>query len=96
MNNTEAVHRLKVYADAIKARGATALYIDCSRRSSPHGDLDLFIEDDHNSKFNPLDLVDIKPLRENELGMRIDATTHDGLHPMLRHADQAGSPRVLG
>ena len=98
MNKIEAVHELSECADAVKARGATALYLFGSTvrdEAGPDSDLDLFIEYDHDSKFNLLDLVDIKLLLEDELGMRIDATTRDGLHPMLRQEIEPSAVRVF-
>jgi uncharacterized protein len=98
MNKIEAVHKLNAYADAIKARGATGLYLFGSTVRDEAGsdsDLDLFIDYDHDSKFNLLDLVDIKLLLEDELGMRIDVTTRDGLHPMLRQEIEQSAVRVF-
>jgi predicted nucleotidyltransferase len=98
MNKIEAVDRLNAYADAIKARGATGLYLFGSTvrdEAGPDSDLDLFIDYDHNSKFNLLDLVDIKLLLEDELKMRIDVTTRDGLHPMLRQEIEQSAVRVF-
>jgi predicted nucleotidyltransferase len=98
MNKTDAVHKLKSYADAIKARGASALYLFGSTvrdEAGPDSDLDLFVEYDRDSKFNLLDLVDIKLLLEDELGMRIDVTTRDGLHPMLRQEIEQSAVRVF-
>ncbi len=98
MNKAEALHKLNESADAIKARGATALYLFGSTVRDEVGadsDLDLFIDYDHGSKFNLLDLVDIKLLLEDELGMKIDVTTRDGLHPMLRQEIEQSAVRVF-
>jgi predicted nucleotidyltransferase len=60
MNKTEAINRLRRHADAIKAMGATSLYLfgsvahDADSRDS---DLDLFVDHDRNSRFNAFDLV---------------------------------------
>jgi len=98
MNKAEAVHKLNEYADAIRARGATSLYLFGSTvrdEAGPDSDLDRFLDYDHDSKFNLLDLVDIKLLLEDELGMRIDVTTRDGLHPMLRQEIEQSAVRVF-
>ena len=98
MNKAEAVHKLNEYADAIRARGATSLYLFGSTvrdEAGPDSDLNLFLDYDHDSKFNLLDLVDIKLLLEDELGMRIDVTTRDGLHPMLRQEIEQSAVRVF-
>jgi predicted nucleotidyltransferase len=87
MNRLEAIDRLKRQAQAIKAMGATSLYLFGSIAQDEAGrgsDLDLFIDYDPNGRFNAFDLVGIKQLLESELGIDVDITTRDGLHPMLR------------
>ena len=87
MNRLEAIDKLKRQAQAIKAMGATSLYLFGSIAQDEAGrgsDLDLFIDYDSNGRFNAFDLVGIKQLLESELGIDVDITTRDGLHPMLR------------
>jgi hypothetical protein len=87
MNRLEAIDKLKRQAQAIKAMGATSLYLFGSVAQSEAGrdsDLDLFIDYDPNGRFNAFDLVGTKQLLESELGIDLDITTRDGLHPMLR------------
>ena len=87
MNKVEAIARLKHVAPALKARGATSLYLfgsvarDEAKNAS---DLDLFLDYDPHKKFSLVDLVDIKLFLEEELGIAVDVTTRDSLHPMLR------------
>jgi len=98
MKRLEAITELKRHADAIKARGATSLYLfgsavrDEAREGS---DLDLFIDYDPNNKFSLIDLVDIKLLLEDELGVVVDVTTRDSLHPMLRDEIEKSAVRVF-
>jgi uncharacterized protein len=87
MNRIETIRRLQDHADAIKATGATSLYVFGStvrNEARPDSDLDLFIDYDREGRFNAFDLVGIKQFLEHELGMHVDVTTRDGLHPMLR------------
>ena len=87
MNRLEAIDKLKRQAQAIKAMGATSLYLfgSIAQNDTALGsDLDLFIDYEPNSRFNAFDLVGIKQLLESELGVDVDITTRDGLHPMLR------------
>ncbi|HMG79998.1 MAG TPA: nucleotidyltransferase domain-containing protein [Xanthobacteraceae bacterium] len=87
MNRLEAIDKLKRQTQAIKAMGATSLYLFGSIAQDEAGrgsDLDLFIDYDPNGRFNAFDLVGIKQLLESELGVDVDITTRDGLHPMLR------------
>jgi predicted nucleotidyltransferase len=98
MNRIEAINKLKGRADAIKAMGATSLYLfgsaahDEAQRGS---DLDLFIDYDPHSRFNAFDLVGIKQFLEDELGVEVDITTRDGLHPMLRADIEQSALRVF-
>ncbi len=98
MNKTEAIAKLKDRAAAIKALGATSLYLfgsiarDEAKTSS---DLDLFIDYDPDGRFNAFDLVGIKQFLEHELDVEVDITTRDGLHPMLRADIEESAVRVF-
>jgi predicted nucleotidyltransferase len=98
MNRLEAIDKLKRQAQAIKAMGATSLYLFGSIAQDEAGrgsDLDLFIDYDPNGRFNAFDLVGIKQLLESELGLDVDITTRDGLHPMLRTDIEQSAIRVF-
>ncbi len=98
MNRNEAVRSLKAHADAIKALGATSLYLFGStarNEAAPGSDLDLFVDYDPAGKFNALDLVDIKLMLEAELGLAVDVTTRDSLHPKLRDDIERSAIRVF-
>jgi predicted nucleotidyltransferase len=98
MNKFEAIDRLKGQAAAIKALGATSLYLFGSVMQDAAGagsDLDLFIDYDPDSRFNAFDLVGIKQLLEGALGVEVDVTTRDGLHPMLRADIEQSALRVF-
>ena len=98
MNRAEAVTKLKGYAEAVRALGATSLYVygSTARNEAGEGsDIDVFIDYDRNSKFNLLDLVDIKLLLEAELQMAVDITTRDSLHPMLKDGIEQSAVRVF-
>lgn len=98
MNRIEAIDGLRRRADAVKAMGATSLYLfgsvaqDAAHRGS---DLDLFIDYDQAGRFNAFDLVGIKQFLESELGVDVDITTRDGLHPMLRDSIERAAIRVF-
>lgn len=98
MKKIEAVSKLKDHAEAIKAMGATALYLFGSTardETIDSSDLDLFIDYDPSTRFNALDLVGIKQFLEDELEIPVDLTTRDGLHPMLRHDIEQTAVRVF-
>jgi len=98
MNRTEAVRKLRAFAHALKARGATSLYLFGSTARNEAGgksDLDLFLDYDPKSKFNALDLVAAKRLLQRGLGIKVDLTTRNGLHPLLRKKIEAEATRVF-
>jgi predicted nucleotidyltransferase len=98
MNRLEAIDKLKRQAQAIRAMGATSLYLfgSVAQNDTARGsDLDLFIDYEPNSRFNAFDLVGIKQFLESELGVDVDVTTRDGLHPMLRTDIEQSAIRVF-
>jgi uncharacterized protein len=98
MSKDEAIIELQRRAGAIQALGATALYLFGSvlrDEAEAASDLDLFIDYDRNSRFNAFDLVGIKQFLEQELGVDVDVTTRDGLHPMLRSDIEQSAVRVF-
>jgi uncharacterized protein len=98
MNGTEALKRLRTHADAIRAMGATSLYVFGSVSREAAGtasDLDLFIDYDPQTRFNAFDLIGIKQFLEGALGIDVDITTRDGLHPMLRGDIEESAIRVF-
>jgi len=78
--------------------GATSLYVfgsTASDEAGPDSDLDIFIDYDRESRFNAFDLVGIKQFLENELGLDVDVTTRDGLHPRLRADIEQSALRIF-
>jgi predicted nucleotidyltransferase len=98
MNRIEAIAQLKAHADAMKALGATSLYLFGSvaqETARANSDLDLFIDYDPNGTFNAFDLVGIKQYLEEKIGVEVDVTTRDSLHPMLRADIEKSAVRVF-
>jgi predicted nucleotidyltransferase len=98
MNKHQAIARLKRHAEAIRALGATSLYLFGSvarDEAKARSDLDLFIDYDPDGKFSLLELVGIKLLLEDKLGVQVDVTTRDSLHPMLRAYIEHSAVRVF-
>jgi predicted nucleotidyltransferase len=98
MKKTEAIEKLLQQADAIRALGATSLYLFGSvarDEAGPESDLDLFIEYDPEKKFSLVDLVGIKLFLEDELGGEIDVTTRNSLHPRLKDRIENSAIRVF-
>jgi uncharacterized protein len=98
MNRAEAVKKLRTFAGALKARGATSLYLFGSTARNKAGaksDLDLFIDYDPSSKLNAFDLVTSRRLLQEGLGVDVDLTTRKGLHPLIRKKVEAEAMRVF-
>ncbi|HEX4766417.1 MAG TPA: nucleotidyltransferase family protein [Lichenihabitans sp.] len=98
MKRTEAITRLQADAGAVKAMGATSLYLfgSAARDEALDGsDLDLFIDYDPRRKFSLFDLVGIQLFLEERLGTEVDLTTRDSLHPRLREGIERSAIRVF-
>jgi predicted nucleotidyltransferase len=98
MTRTDAISQLLRHADAIKAMGATSLYLFGStarNEAAADSDLDLFLEYDPESRFSLIDLVGIKLFLEETLGIEADVTTRDSLHPMLKEKIERSAVRVF-
>ena len=98
MNRNTAIAALKEQAGAIRALGATALYLFGSTRRDqalPESDLDIFLDYDRDSRFSLIQLVGIKQLLEQRLGVTVDVTTRDSLDPLLRTHIEISAERVF-
>lgn len=98
MKRTEAISRLQGLAGALKAKGATSLYLfGSTARDESHAasDLDLFLDYDPGGTFSALDLVSARDLLRDELGVEIDLTTRNGLHPLIRKRVEAEATRIF-
>ena len=98
MKQGDAIAKLEGCAAAVRARGATSLYLFGSTgrdEAGPESDVDLFLDYDAARKFSLLDLAGIKNLLEDRLGARVDLTTRDSLHPALRADIEKSARRVF-
>jgi predicted nucleotidyltransferase len=98
MTRAEALRKLRDQADAIRALGATSLYLFGStarNTAKADSDIDLFIDYDPRGRFNVFDLVAAKRLLEERLDVGVDITTRKGLHPLIRKQVEAEATRVF-
>lgn len=98
MRKHEAITALKQQIDAVRELGATALYLFGSTvrdAAMPGSDLDLFIDYDQHSRFSLIELVGIKLLLEDRLGVSVDVTTRDSLDPLLRDRIESSAERIF-
>jgi uncharacterized protein len=98
MRKHDAVAALREEADAVKALGATSLYLFGSTardNAGPSSDIDLFIDYDPDSRFSLIELVGIKQRLEQRLGVPVDVTTRDSLDPLLRIRIEESAERIF-
>ncbi len=94
----DAIRLLREHADALRALGATGLYLFGSTArddARPGSDVDLFVDYDESSAFSLIELITIKDYLEGILHRPADVTTRDSLHPMLRDRILAEAERIF-
>jgi uncharacterized protein len=99
MTRQDAIAALREQTGAVKALGATGLYLSGSTVGDDarlESDLDLFIDYDRGSRFSLIELVGIKQLPERRLGVPVDVTTRDSLDSLLREKIEASSASFDG
>lgn len=97
MGREEIIERIRARAEAVKALGATALYIYGSRvrgEERPDSDLDVFVDFDP-AKFTFVELVELEDMLSRELGLKVQLGTHDALHPLMKSTIEREAVRVL-
>jgi predicted nucleotidyltransferase len=98
MRRREAISALKLQANAVKAFGATSLFLFGSIArddATAASDLDLFIDYDLEGRFSLIELVGIKQHLERCLGIPVDVTTRDSLDPLLRNRIETSADRIF-
>ncbi len=98
MRKQDAIAGLAAQAEAVKAFGATSMYLFGSTardRAKPDSDIDLFVDYDLNGQFSLVELIGIKLLLESRLQTTIDVTTRDSLDPLLRCSIETLAERIF-
>lgn len=98
MHRDEIISRIRKHADAIRAEGATALFLFGSAARDEmrdESDIDVFVECDPSRQVSLLHIIGIKHIIEDDLGRHVDITTKPGLHPLLRDRILHEAIRVL-
>lgn len=98
MKRTDAIEALKRHADALRALGATSLFLFGSvarDEARPDSDIDLFIDYDMAKKFSLIDLAGIKLFLEESFESGVDVTTRSSLHPKLKNRIESSAIRIF-
>ncbi|MEJ0013425.1 MAG: nucleotidyltransferase domain-containing protein [Bauldia sp.] len=98
MNRDTAIAKLKENADAVRALGATALYLYGSTardEATADSDVDVFIEYDEGKRFSLLDLVGIQQELEERLATKVDVSIRKGIRPEFRKFAESDAIRIF-
>jgi predicted nucleotidyltransferase len=98
MHRDEVVRRLREHANAIKAIGASSLYLFGSTardEAAETSDVDLFVDYDEDGDFSAIELIRIKHYVSDLLRADADVTTRAGLHPLIRDDILASAERIF-
>jgi hypothetical protein len=99
MNRSVLFDTLKRYDAALRANGATGLYIFGSRArgdEQSESDLDLFIDYDPAVRIPDMfRLMQIEEEISRTLGISVTITTRNALHPLMKGAIERDAIRVI-
>ena len=98
LSRNEVVRRIRNHAHAIRAQGATALYLFGSvarDQAQAMSDIDIFVDYDPSGTFSLLNLSGIRLIIMDEIGRNVDITTSSSLHPRLRDRILSEAVRIL-
>jgi len=98
MKREKVISIIKSIEPALRNMGATALYLFGSTardEANASSDVDIFVDRDLARTFTLIDLAHMEELLEDSLGTKVDLTTRDSLHPMLKAGIEQSAIRVL-
>jgi predicted nucleotidyltransferase len=99
MDRHDLIKALRTYDDALRANGATGLYVFGSRARGTHrpdSDLDLFIDYDPDVRIpNLFRLMQLEEEISEALGIPVTITTRNALHPLMKDRIERDAVRIL-
>ncbi len=97
MTREAIIAKISRRADAMRALGATALFIYGSRArrdAGPDSDLDVYIDFDP-ARFSFVELIELEEMLARELDLKVQLGTRDALHPLLKDNIERDAVRVF-
>jgi predicted nucleotidyltransferase len=97
MRREEAIQRLRANTDRLSEAGIRVLYLFGSTARDQAGkdsDIDLFVDPDYD-RLGFVELIRTEAFLFESLGRRVELTTRDGLHPLLRSDIEREAIRVI-
>src|SRR5436190_17181931 len=98
MRREEIIDKLKQAEPDIRSHGAAALYLFGSyarNQARTDSDVDVFIDKDKTRKFGFNEFMEIFFLLQERLGDKVDYSTREGLHPLLRPEIEREAIRIF-
>ncbi len=97
-NRAEVIERLRTHEPELRALLATALHLYGSAardEMTDESDVDVFIDYDPAGPYSFVELISGGDYLQSVLGRKVDFTTRDGLHPLLKDRIIRSSIRVF-
>lgn len=98
MSREEIISRIRRNAGAIRALGASSLYLYGSHardQARPGSDVDIFIDRDPDKNFGFIELTELEFLLREILGADVDVSTRTALHPAISASIEKTAVKVL-
>jgi uncharacterized protein len=98
MRRDEIIAGIRKHADAIRAEGATELYLFGSAARDEMGvesDIDVFVDFVPGSHFSLLNMSGIRLIIMDEIGREVDITTRSSLKPPIKDQILSEAVRVI-
>lgn len=92
------VERLKAHEQDFRAEGAISLHLFGSAardEAGPESDIDVFVDYEPASNFSLMELVGMKNLLEQDLGVQVHIATRDSLKPAFRARIEREAIRIF-
>ena len=98
MDRQAALVKLRPLEGELRRRGVAALCLFGSSapgEAGPDSDVDLFVDTVPGARMSLLDLIGVQQFLEGVLAARVDLTTRNSLHPLLRRDIEAQAVAVF-